>query len=453
MRPMDSAWKTQMAPPLALLVLGALTPRRHRVEIADENVERCRFNDSPDLVGITVKVDTAQRAFRIAGGYRSRGIPVVMGGIHATACPEDCMQHADAVVLGEAEELWGQVLCDAEKSALQSTYRSHGAADISTAPVPRWELLKHDRYLFTNTLTIGRGCPWRCDFCYNSSANVEAGYRIKPLANIMHEIESLNTDHVMFIDDNFIGNIPEVRKLISELARRGMTWHAAVSADIGRHPELVAEMAESGCRSLFIGFETVNANSLRVCGKRQNKVALYDRTIDLLHSHGIMVNASLVFGFDGDDESVFPRTLEWLVRNRVETMTAHILTPYPGTAFHRRLEREGRIIDRNLDHYNTAHVVFKPARMDPETLAEGYIGIYREFYSWPNILRRRPVARSQMLAYLQFNLVYRKYGKMTSRLGRMWGMRFVAETARRMAYPRRSRNGDLKVGAPVLDEL
>jgi radical SAM superfamily enzyme YgiQ (UPF0313 family) len=320
---------------------------------------------------------------------------------------------------------------------VRRTYRNLSRVDMAETPVPRWDLLDHRKYLFTNTLTIGRGCPWRCDFCYNSSPNIEARYRMKPLANILREIESLNTDHVMFIDDNFIGNPGAVRNLLPELGRRGITWHAAVSADVGRHPELLAEMAESGCRSLFIGFETVNETSLRQCRKTHNRTETYDATIAAIHGHGIMVNASLVFGFDSDDDSVFERTLQWLLRNRVSTMTAHILTPYPGTAFHSKLVREGRITDRNLDHYNTAHVVFEPKAMSAATLREGYLGMYKHFYSWANIARRWPAAAGQALAYLQFNLVYRKFGKATSCLGQAWGMRSVAEAARRMAYPKR----------------
>lgn len=436
MRPMDSAWKTQMSPPLALLVLGALTPPDDTVDIADENAGVCSFDDRPDLVGITVKVDTARRSFAIADEYRAKGVPVVMGGIHATACPEDCLVHADSVVVGEAENLWKRVLDDCRTGNLRPVYRNESPVDIASSPTPRWDLLNHRNYLFTNTLTISRGCPWRCEFCYNSSENVASGYRLKPVANILHDIESMNTDHVMFIDDNFIGHPKKIRELLPELAARGITWHAAVSADVGKHRDLVAEMAAAGCRSLFIGFETVNEKSLLACRKTQNRIDSYDETIALLHAQNIMVNASVVFGFDSDNESVFQDTLSWLVRNRIATMTAHILTPFPGTAFYQKLKAENRITDDNLDHYNTAHVVYKPKGMTAERLLEGYHWMYQQFYSWPNMIRRRPPSQQQRMAYWQFNLVYRKYGKFTSRLGRLWGMRRVAETARRVAYPR-----------------
>lgn len=434
-RPMDSAWKTQMSPPLSLLVLGALTPRRHCVTVADENVERLRFDDAPDLVGITVKVDTAGRATEIASRYRLRGIPVVMGGIHPTVCPEDCRSRADAIVIGEAETLWPKVVEDVETGRLQPEYRNTATVAMAAVPSPRWELLKAGRYLFTNTLRIGRGCPWRCDFCYNSSDNVDARYRTKPIANILDEIASLGVRHVMFIDDNFLGSPAFARRLIPELKRLNLTWHTSVSADIGRHEDILDAMAESGCQSLFIGFETVNSASLKGCHKLQNRIGEYDKTIAKIHARGMMVNASVAFGFDEDSPEVFPATLEWLMRNRVATMTGHILTPYPGTRLYRRLNAEGRIIDRDLSHYNTAHVVFRPAQMTPGELQRGYRWMYKQFYSWSGIVRRWPVNPDQVLAYLQFALLYRKFGKATCRLGRVFGMRNLARLAKWVAYP------------------
>ena len=435
-RPMDSIWKTRMAPPLALLILGALTPKRHRVTVEDENVQKINLGDNPDIVGITVKVDTAPRAFEIADSYRAKGIPVAMGGIHATACPEDCITHCNSLVIGDAEEIWPQLVADAESGTLKNIYRNISRIDSSRIPIPRWELLNHGRYLFTNTLTIGKGCPWRCDFCYNSSENIDSGYRTKSISQILAEIESRKTDHVMFIDDNFIGDPNFVRRLLPEFKKLGITWHTAVSANIGLYDDILDMMAESGCKSLFIGFESVNQKNLLHCHKTQNKIERYDETIEKIHKRGMLVNASLVFGFDGDDSSVFSSTLEWLVKNRGSTMTSHILTPYPGTELYRRLESEHRIIDRNLRHYNTAHAVFTPMNISPADLESGYVKIYSDFYSWANILRRMPLADSQIMAYLQFNLLYGKFGRQTSMLGRIFGMRRLAEFARLVSYPR-----------------
>ena len=357
-----------------------------------------------------------------------------MGGIHPTCCPESCIGHADTVVIGEAEGLWQQILKDLGSRTLQPVYRHDIPPDPADSPIPRWELMNTPRYLFTNTLVIGRGCPWRCDFCYNSSDYVHALYRTKRISQILTEVESLGTRQVMFIDDNFMGSPSFARKLVEAMKPLDLTWHAAVSADIGQHDQLLDQMAEAGCKSLFIGFESINTYSIRECHKGQNRITDYDRTIAKIHDRGMMVNASLVFGFDHDTPTVFARTEEWLRRNRIATMTAHILTPYPGTRLYRRLIAENRITDFDLRHYNTAHAVFKPARMSARELERGYRSIYGQFYSWASILKRWPTDPTQVSAYLEFNLLYRKFGKITCHLGKIIGMRRLAEAATWVAY-------------------
>ncbi len=439
LRPMDSRLKTQMAPPLALLVLGALTPPEYEVELADENVERVRHDDSPWLVGITVKVDTAQRSFEIARRYRSRGVPVVMGGIFATGCPQRVAPHADAVAIGEGETLWPRLLADLAANSMQKFYRSTEPIDMAESPPPRWDLIADKDYLYANTLCVTRGCPWRCDFCYKSAPNFHAGYRAKPIANVLAEIESLGTSHVMFVDDNLLGSPRYTRRLLAAMRPMGLTWHAAVSADIARHPKILDTMAETGCRSLFIGFESVNPANLAACRKVQNRTELYDETIAAIHDRGIMVNASIVFGFDGDTPAVFDDTVNWLAERKVETMTAHVLTPYPGTPLYARLQREGRIIDHDLAHYNTSRAVFTPKNMSPRELEAGYLGAYREFYSWRRILQRVPAAGRQRAAFMLFNLFYRKFGKATAMLGRVGLMGTLGRLGKIVSYPRSRR--------------
>jgi radical SAM superfamily enzyme YgiQ (UPF0313 family) len=435
LRSTDSAFKRYMAPPLALLVLGALTPREHEVVLEDENVERLSLNDSPDLVGITVKADTAYRSYDIAARYRARGIPVVFGGIHPTVCPEENLPHADAIVIGEAEELWAGIVRDAKEGRLQRIYRMSGESEPARTPIPRWELIAGKNYLYTNTLCAGRGCPWRCDFCYSSSPNIARGHRMKPVENILSEIESLRTRHVMFIDDNFIGSPEKAERLLRAILPLGLTWHTAVSADIGRHDHLLDQMAASGCKSLFIGFETLNGKNLAESHKGQNRIEEYSRTISKIHRRGMMVNASLVFGFDSDGPDVFPRTLEWLAEQKIETMTAHILTPYPGTKLYRRMLEENRILDFDLCHYNTSRAVFRPKGMTAEELERGYLRMYSEFYSWRRILQRVPDSRDQWTAYFLFNLFYRKFGKVISTLGRLGLMGAMSRFAKALAYP------------------
>jgi len=435
MRPMDSAFKMQMSPSLALLVLGALTPRQHKVTVCDENVERLDLRDTPDLVGITVKADTADRSWDIARAYRTKGIPVVIGGIHPTACPEESAPHADAIVIGEAEPVWADVLADAQAGKLRPSYGSATPISLDQTPIPRWELIDKKRYLFTNTLTIGRGCPWRCSFCYNSSPNLPKGYRAKPIENVLAEIASLNSRHVMFIDDNFIADPAYARQLLQAFRPLHLTWHTAVSADIGQHDDILDLMVETGCRSLFIGFESLNPANLRTANKLQNKREKYEDLVRKIHGRGMMVNASVVFGFDEDGPEVFEQTTDWLISQRIETMTAHILTPYPGTALYTRLLSEGRIFDHDFTHYNTSRAVFRPAKMTAKELESGYLDAYKHFYSLRSIFARMPKYDGGRVPYLLFNLCYRKYGGIVSFLASPRLMRFFGALGTSLSYP------------------
>ncbi|MBN1917667.1 MAG: B12-binding domain-containing radical SAM protein [Verrucomicrobia bacterium] len=434
LRPMDSEYKRMLSPSIAPLMLAALTPPEHEVVLEDENAHPLRFDDRPDLVGITVNVDTSRRAYEIAAEYRARRVPVILGGIYPSSCPEEVLQHADSVCIGEAEELWPRILDDAAQGGLKRTYYNTAPTDLARTPRPKWEMLNRSSYLYTNIVCTSRGCAFRCDFCYNSCEYVHNCYRNRPVEHVVEEIKRLGTRQVMFIDDNFIGDPAWTRRFVRAIMPLGLTWHCAVSANIGLHPDLMDLMAESGCRSLFIGFESINGASISTVHKRQNRVEEYDRVIAEIHARGMMVNASMVFGFDNDTTDVFPHTVDWLVRNKVETMTAHILTPYPGTVLHRRLLHEGRIFDFDPTHYNTAHVVYHPKQMTADELYRGYLWMYAQVYSLKNIVRRLPLDTRQWLPYLFFNFGYRKFGYVTSWVARLGLMHAIGQLARRLAY-------------------
>lgn len=437
LRPMDSEYKRLMSPSLALLILAALTPPEHQVYIEDENVRELNLNDNPDLVGITVNVDTSKKAYEIANTYRSRGIPVILGGIHPSNNPDEALQFVDSVCIGEAEELWEKILLDAAANKMQQKYFNDRPPDLAKAPIPRWDLLDRSCYLYTNIISTSRGCPFKCNFCYNSSDYMKDRFRNRPVENVINEIKSLNTRHVMFIDDNFIGNINWTKEFIKAIKPLGLKWNAAVSTNIGLHLDLLDEMKQSGCQSLFIGFETTNKDSITSVNKHQNNVDTYEKLIDELHSRGIMINASIVFGFDNDHPGVFADTLEWLVRNKIETVTAHILTPYPGTKLFKQLSEENRIIDFDWNHYNTSNVVFAPKNMTPEELFNGYIWLYDQFYSFNNIVNRLPEDKNQWTPYLLFNLGYRKFGKYTSKIAQVIKMSSFGKLATRLSYKTR----------------
>ena len=296
---------------------------------------------------------------------------------------------------------------------------------------PMYGRLEEKKYLYTNVVFTSRGCLNRCGFCYNSSEN--RLYARRPVLNVIKDIKAIGSRHILFIDDHFIGNPKYTHELLEELAGMNLVWSAAVTTKILDFPDLLDLMAKTGCRSLFIGFESINTASLESVNK-DNQVKRYEELVGSIHSRGIMINASMVFGLDGDANDTFRRTLEWLVKMRIETLTSHILTPYPGTELYRNMDKAGRITDRNLGKYNTANVVFTPAGMTAEELYEGYRWMYRQFYSFPNIIRRFPKNKGQRKSYLLFNLFYRKFGRFTSMATRFVPIGIMGKLAMKISY-------------------
>jgi radical SAM superfamily enzyme YgiQ (UPF0313 family) len=436
MRPMDSIMKPRMAPSLGLLTLATLTPPEHQIVLQDENVRRLTLGDSPDLVAITANVDNALRAYGIAAKYRDRGIPVVGGGIHISSVPGEALQHFDAICVGNAENLWPTIVADAAAGTLKPVYQGPRTLEGTDIPIPKRDLFANGDYLYSNTISASRGCPFKCEFCYNSCPYVDYSIVNRPVPDVLAEIKTLGTRHVMFIDDNLIGNPDWTWEFLHALqgADLHLKWNGAVSVDLVKDLRLLDLMAETGCNSLFIGFESINEKALSEVGKRQNQVDMYNHLIAEIHKRGIMVNASLVFGLDHDDAGMFKATMDWLVANKIETMTGHIMTPYPGTVLYKRLVSQSRIIDWDYAHYNTANVVYQPLLLSPEELQKGYLWMYKEFYSLKNIWRRMPESKRQRIPYLLFNFAYRKFGKVTALLARVGLLGWLGRVARRLSY-------------------
>ena len=431
-RPMDTLLKARMSPSLALLTLKRLAPAGHTVRIINENVSRIDWNWPADLVGITVTVDVSGRAAEIAARFRSKGVKVVAGGIHISSDPESMAATGafDAVCAGRAEASWVEILRDAQAGALKPFYRD----DFSVPAIcpPDYSGAGAES-LYTNVVCASRGCPMHCGFCYNSSDGA-VPFLNRPVADVLNDIREIGGRHILFIDDNFIGNPRWTREFLRAAAPLGLKWGAAVSANLLDMPDLMDLMAESGCQSLFIGFETLNQAALDAVGKRQNNASRFAELARELHSRGIMVNASVVFGLPGDDAGVFKRTLDWMIANKIETVTAHIMTPYPGTALHKQMLAEGKITDFDLSHYDTAHVVYEPESMTANELRAGYLWFYKELYSFRNILRRFPVQKQQRKAYLCFNFFYRKFGWFAEAISRVIPPRALGKFAAWVSY-------------------
>ena len=433
-RPMDTKLKTRMSPSLALLTIANLTPKEHKVIIENENVEKIDFDEPVDLVAITVTVDVMNRAVEISKEFQKRNVTVIAGGIHITADPEGAINNFDAICVGMAERVWAKILVDKEDNSLKKMY--YDMEDMFGMEIvsPNYSIIDNKKYLYTNIVSTSRGCPFKCDFCYNSCKDTLKTYINRPIEDVIKDIKALKTRHVMFIDDNFIGNPKWTKELLKEIKPLKLKWNAAVTSNIVDMPQILDAMKEAGCQSLFIGFESINSKSIDSVHKVQNSVNRYEKIVDEIHKRGIMINASFVFGLDEDDVSVFKNTLEWIVKNKIETVTSHILTPYPGTKLYSSLIEENRIVDYNLSNYNTAHVVYKPKNMSAEELYDGYLWIYKEVYTFKNIMKRLPKSKKQWIPFLAFNFFYRKFGKLTELLCSIASFKNIGRFFRWLAY-------------------
>ena len=409
-RPMDTDIKIHMAPPLGLLTIVNLVREDHRVSLENENIREINYKDKPDIVGISITVDTLPRAVEIAKKFRENGAVVVAGGIHITTAYDTVPQESfDVLCVGAAEGTWPDIIKDYENGTLKPIYKCNKDFSGEDIVSPAYDFLEKDKYLYCNVIHTSRGCPFRCDFCYNSGK--EHMFVNRRIEDVLQDIKAVHSKHIMFIDDNFVGNPGWTREFLSKLKPLNLKWNAAVSINALFDEELLDQMKDSGCQSLFIGFESIHADSISDVHKVQNDIETYEKAIKAAHDRGIMINASFVFGLDGDTPETFQATLDWIVKNKIETVTSHILTPYPGTELYHRLRKEGRILSDDLSEYNTAYVVFQPAGMTKQELYDGYLWIYKQIYSLKNIVKRMPESKNQRAAYLLFNLLYRKYGK------------------------------------------
>lgn len=379
--------KYSLFPPLGLATLAAYLDPDDEVTLSDEHVEKLDLGDRPDLVVLEVYITSAYRAYRIADEYRAKGVFVAMGGLHVTSMPEEAARHADAVFLGPGEDTWPQFLRDFRERRPQPRYQSRSRT-LRDAPPVRRDLIKRHLYLVPNSIVVSRGCPHVCDFCYKE-AFYDGGrsFYTQTVDAALAEIERLPGKHLYFLDDHLFADARFASALFDGMRGMRRVWQAAGTVDTVLAPGLLEKAAAAGLRSLFVGFETTNIDSLRAHAKRQNVASDYGAAVRRLHDNGVMINGSFVFGMDGDDSGVFDRTVDWAVGHGVETATFHILTPYPGTALHARLRAGGRILHDNWDLYDTRHCVYRPAGIDPETLEAGYRRAYRDFYRWPNIVR------------------------------------------------------------------
>jgi len=375
--------------PLVFAILSALTPAGIDRCLYDERIEKIPFDAPADLVALTVDVFTAKRAYQIAGRFRGRGVPVVMGGFHPTLCPEEAGRYADSIVIGDAEDTWPQVIADAEKKTLRRRYVS--AFPPFGQHQPDRSIFRGKSYAPVRFVEFNRGCRFSCDFC-SIRVMYKGRIRRQTLENVLRDIDNSGRRHLVFTDDNLHADIVSLKDLLRELEKRNIRWSCQISSDIIEHPEIVSLMARSGCVSALIGFESLERKNLQQMRKSWME-ADYRRIISTFNDNGIMVYGTFILGYDNDTPDVFQQTLDFALENRLFLANFNPLFPTPGTALYARLQSEGRLLfDRWwLDEgFRWGNCVFQPGRMSPEELTAGCFQLRKEFNSTRNILARFP---------------------------------------------------------------
>ena len=394
---------------MTLPYVAALAPAEIKVEIKDDLLEEITFREDCDLVAFSFMSHQAPRAYQLAAGFRSRHIPVVMGGFHATLAPDECQEHADALVLGEAEEAWPRLLRDFQAGQLQPRYQAKKLSDLKNLPVPRYDLLNLKRYKLLNIPSqTTRGCPYNCS--YFEVTQVYGGkFRHRPVDEVIEEIKEIRritqSDFIYFVDDNFVANREHALKIMERLVPLKLIYGCLATTNVGDDPEFLDLMARSGCLHVNIGMESISPESLKAIRKKQNKVKDYERQFKALRDRGIGYSVNVMFGLDGDTPEIFESTVDFLIRAKAPVSFMFILAPRPGTKVRDQLLQEGRIFDHDWTNYCGFKVVYHPKHLTARQLEEGYWRANRRFYSPLSILKRQSLHLFS-LHMLPFNLFF-----------------------------------------------
>ena len=395
-----------MMPQLALNLLEGLTPPQHRVTLKEEEIESIDLDMECDIVGISCMTSNAPRAYYLADEFRKRGKWVVMGGVHPSILPDEALHHADSVVIGEAEGVWEQLLDDFQRGKPQKKYHK---------PFPSLEKYVHIKHrqgtkkrLFGAVpVMTTRGCPYNCDFC---CVHDVFGRKIRhvPVDNVVQDIQDSGGKIFLFLDDNIIGDPKYAKELFSAIKPLHIRWGGQASISFVKETEMMRLAAESGCRGLFFGLESVSKSQLQVMRKSPNDIEHVEEAIRRVKDFGIHFHASMIFGFDNDTTDVFPETLDFLNRNRVSSASLNVLTPYPGTKTYNDLRNEGRLITNNWRYYDHNTVVFKPRYMSPLELYAGRLWAVQEFTKLFATAKRCVTDHTHPLVHLAINVGTRK---------------------------------------------
>jgi radical SAM superfamily enzyme YgiQ (UPF0313 family) len=379
-------WRLIQFPQLTMPLLAAHTPAGVKLHHTDEIVESVDLDCDADLVAMTCNTPAANHVYRLSAAFRQRGRRVVLGGPHVTALPQEAAQHADAIVIGEGESVWPEVVRDFERGQWQPVYRG-SPADLREMPAPRWDLIRGRGYGRTVTIAT-RGCVHRCGYC-SIPFMYSHGQRRRPVGEVAREVAQMPGKATVFWDDYLTANREYALALFRAISPYRKWWTTQTTIRFAFDEILMAEAAASGCKAVFVGFETISQQSLDSQGKRFNQVDLYEKAVTNLHRNGIAIQAGTMFGLDGDDPGIFERTYRYYREIGVDSATVGIVVPMPGTPFFEQMQREGRLLTTNWDLYNgKVNAVFQPRQMEPCDLEQGAAWFADHFYSLPTILHR-----------------------------------------------------------------
>ncbi len=426
-------FKTAWFPPLNIAMLNSLTPVQHNVTVINDVVEDVDFSSSYNLVGITSMTAQIERAYQISDKFRASGTKVVIGGFHATLLSKEVKEHADSVVIGEVDNIWEQILSDCENGNLKEFYQDTSAPDLQKLLIPKWDNINldiyakqfNDKYPIMMPLFTTRGCVFDCKFCSVSKFYGKT-YRVKPVANVIKEIDSLDFKNYFFVDDNIACNPNYSRELFKALSGKNISWYSQISTTVLKTPDLIDLAAKGGCHRLFIGIESINKNNLQSMDKSFNKIEEYEELFARVRKAGIVPEASIIFGLDNDTPEVFGETIDFLMKNKVETAIFWILIPLPGTEVFNEMNDGGRLITKDWSLYDGTNVVFQPINFTKDDLYTNYWDTYQKYFSLKNIMKRifytvpispNPVGQFLETFFLQYN--FRK--KVNSYLHPMFG--------------------------------
>jgi radical SAM superfamily enzyme YgiQ (UPF0313 family) len=410
-RPGVNYMRTWQMEPLPIAVLAALTPKDVGISFHDDRMEAIPFDKPTDLVAIPIETYTAKRAYQIASEYRSRGVPVVMGGFHATLAPEEVSKYAESIVIGEAEGVWAQVIDDARSGRLQPSYRAAERPPLAAVRYDR-SLFRGRRYLPIGLIETGRGCRFPCEFCAVQTF-FERTARHRPIDAIVAELRELRHRHKLFffVDDNFAASLKFAKELVEALIPLDVRWVTQMSINAAHDEDFLAKLARSGCRGVLIGFESLDDAVLRSMRKNFNTMkGGFDVALANLRRHNIRVYGTFVFGYEGDRPEASAQAAEFAIEHRFYLAAFNHLTPFPGTPLYTRLAQQGRLLYERWwldDRYRYNDLPFQPESMSAAEVRDGCLRARRSFYTWRSMVRRAfdPVNRSDFFMLRNFFLI------------------------------------------------